>query len=155
MLYCAYLQMFQDIWWVGHTQPQHGSFRNLLHQPPQQCGQVCPYVSAISSRVLTGQPDLTHSLWKETYTQKQGLNMLNNSCRLLFGFQNFNWLFSCQCTAVLQILFVCWYDITVLLPIISLRVCFQKSNIKGQSFLHAELWVIHLDIQMHSDATLF
>lgn len=60
----AYLEMLQDVGRVGHAQPQHGSLGDLLHQPPQQSGQISADVSAVRSGVLTRQPDLTHSLWR-------------------------------------------------------------------------------------------
>lgn len=59
-----YLQMFQNIWWVGHAQAQHRSLRDLLHQFPEQRWQVSADVPAIRTRILAGQPDLTDTLCK-------------------------------------------------------------------------------------------
>lgn len=58
----GYLKVLQDVGRVGHAQPQHGSLGDLLHQPPQQSGQISADVSAVSSRVFARQPDLTHAL---------------------------------------------------------------------------------------------
>lgn len=59
-----YLQMFQDVRWVGHAQAQHRSLRDFLHQFPEQRRQVSADVPAVRTRVLTGQPDLTDTLCK-------------------------------------------------------------------------------------------
>lgn len=54
--------MLEDVRWVGHAQAEHAALGDLLHQLPQQRGQIRADVSAVSTRVLARQPDLTHSL---------------------------------------------------------------------------------------------
>lgn len=59
----THLQVLEDVGWVGHAQAEHAALGDLLHQFPQQRGQIRADVPPVSTRVLAGQPDLTHPLW--------------------------------------------------------------------------------------------
>lgn len=55
-------QVLSDVGWVGHAQAQADTRPEGGHDRPQQLGEGSPDVPAVGPGVLTGEPDLNHTL---------------------------------------------------------------------------------------------